>query len=301
MEDKSSIAGENTRLIDMPSTQWLPLMKEALENYPGREIETKVFHLCNLLDIFDARRQAYSYHRNNNYNYDPDLMLNFLVFLLKYQGPLPLLFTVVDNVATGHQSQVGNVATGHQSQVGNVATGHQSQSQNQQFPSPFYYYDIVFDFYMSPIETTAPKTSSKGAAALASALANANPNTGTSGRHTIYVRKRDKKKSKMDERDNYRFINLEEWFYNPMNHVSQPKFFVLDAEKKDALLKHFNIEKNQIPKMDCTSKEDGKKEGERDIKGDVVGRYLGFNSGDIVEIQRVTKMNGVQSYYRKVS
>lgn len=105
----------------------------------------------------------------------------------------------------------------------------------------------------------------------------------------------------MDERDNYRFINLEEWFYNPMNHVSQPKFFVLDAEKKDALLKHFNIEKNQIPKMDCTSREDGKKEGERDIKGDVVGRYLGFNSGDIVEIQRVTKMNGVQSYYRKVS
>jgi DNA-directed RNA polymerase subunit H (RpoH/RPB5) len=97
-------------------------------------------------------------------------------------------------------------------------------------------------------------------------------------------------------------INLDEWFYNPLSHVHQPNFYVLDSEKKSKLLEKYNIKESQIPKMDCGSRELDRKEtgADKEPKGDIVGRYLGFLPSEIILIQKKTLMNGQQDYYRIV-
>jgi DNA-directed RNA polymerase subunit H (RpoH/RPB5) len=252
---------------------YIQAIQHKLNSSSSKDTEHKLSYLSNLLDLFEARRQAYQYLTERNYSFDIQTMTEMLLYLLKTPNlTLPAFFSSDTGVSCGG------------------------------IRSPFYFHDVIFDFNMSNPDSfvsVAPKTAaSKAAAAAAAAASLAGPCT---GRSTIYIRKRDKKKSKLDERENFKFINLDEWFYNPMQQTSQPKFRVLSPTMKEAMLKKYNIEKNQIPKMDCTSKEDGKKDGERDVKGDVVGRYLGFNSGDIVEIHRRTKMNGIQIYYRKVN
>ncbi len=93
-------------------------------------------------------------------------------------------------------------------------------------------------------------------------------------------------------------INFDEWFYNPMDHVNQPIFRVLSDAEKMVVLKKYNVKESGIPKMDCILKDGEKKDSDKDYKGDIVGRFLGFRTGEIVEIHRKTQMNGIQTYYR---
>jgi DNA-directed RNA polymerase subunit H (RpoH/RPB5) len=101
-----------------------------------------------------------------------------------------------------------------------------------------------------------------------------------------------------DEIKNLYVINFDEWFYNPMDHVNQPIFRVLSDANKSAILKKYNVKESGIPKMDCILKDGEKKDSDKDYKGDIVGRFLGFRTGEIVEIHRNTQMNGIQTYYR---
>lgn len=113
--------------------------------------------------------------------------------------------------------------------------------------------------------------------------------------------KNHKKKINQIEKKVY-VINLDEWSYNPLFHVHQPNFYVLDAAKKSALLEKYNIKESQIPKMDCGSRELDKKDSgpDKEPKGDIVGRFLGFAPGEIILIEKKTFMNGQQDYFRIV-
>jgi DNA-directed RNA polymerase subunit H (RpoH/RPB5) len=110
-------------------------------------------------------------------------------------------------------------------------------------------------------------------------------------KESIYIRTKVS-----DEIKDLFVISFDEWFYNPMDHESQPTFRVLSD--KTFVLKKYNVKESGIPKMDCILKDGEKKDSDKDYKGDIVGRFLGFRSGEIIEIQRKTQMNGTQTYYR---
>jgi DNA-directed RNA polymerase subunit H (RpoH/RPB5) len=95
---------------------------------------------------------------------------------------------------------------------------------------------------------------------------------------------------KLESSENFIVLNLDEWEYNPCNHVSQPTYFVLNDNEKKTLLSQYNIKESQIPKIDTTNKE----------LYDKTGKFLGFMSGDIVKITRKTWTNGFQDYFRLV-
>lgn len=101
-----------------------------------------------------------------------------------------------------------------------------------------------------------------------------------------------------DEIKDLYVINFDEWFYNPMDHVTQPVFRVLNDKSVEVLKKKYNVKESGIPKMDCILKDGEKKDSDKDYKGDIIGRFMGFRTGEIVEIQRKTLMNGIQTYYR---
>lgn len=95
---------------------------------------------------------------------------------------------------------------------------------------------------------------------------------------------------KLESSENFIVLNLDEWDYNPCNHVFQPSYLVLNDNEKKLLLTQYNIKESQIPKMDLTNKE----------LYDKTGKFLGFMTGDIIKITRKTWTNGFQDYFRLV-
>lgn len=107
------------------------------------------------------------------------------------------------------------------------------------------------------------------------------------GKYVLIITNMNKK---LESSDNYIVLNLDEWEYNPCNHIYQPQYMVLNDAEKKTLLNVYNIKESQIPKMDLTNKE----------LYDKTGKFLGFMTGDIIRIRRKTWTNGFQDYFRIV-
>jgi DNA-directed RNA polymerase subunit H (RpoH/RPB5) len=90
---------------------------------------------------------------------------------------------------------------------------------------------------------------------------------------------------KYETSGNIEIINMDEWFYNPMDHIHQPTFSILTSEEKSTLFRMYQIKESNLPKIDSK---------------DRVSKYYGAKIGDIFKIERNTEMNGTQLYYRIV-
>lgn len=78
---------------------------------------------------------------------------------------------------------------------------------------------------------------------------------------------------------------MDDILYNPLDHECQANYLVVCDSRKQALLERYNIKETNIPRMDLN---------------DIVSVYLGFQSNYVIEIEKKTKMNGNQKYYRIV-
>ena len=77
---------------------------------------------------------------------------------------------------------------------------------------------------------------------------------------------------------------IKELMYNPMNHVLVPKHRKLSDEEGKAIMHKYMIRHHK--NMPLISKED------------VMSRWLGLRTGDIVEITRDTETSGTYMFYR---
>ena len=69
------------------------------------------------------------------------------------------------------------------------------------------------------------------------------------------------------------------------NHVLVPKHELLDAKAKDAVLKKYGVELNQLPII---------------LKDDPAIKTFGVKPGDVIEITRESVTSGMSIYYRVV-
>lgn len=101
----------------------------------------------------------------------------------------------------------------------------------------------------------------------------------------IFVLTFSSKKYESEHKNDIYVINMDEWSYNPLEHVYQPLYRVLTDEQKKKLLESFDIKESNIPKIDLKDK---------------MARYFDLSVGEVLEIERNTIMNGEQKYYRIV-
>lgn len=147
----------------------------------------------------------------------------------------------------------------------------------------FIYYEYVFEHGEQPPATKGKKNNINDYKALIKK--NHLPND--KGKYVLIITNLNKK---LESSENYIVLNLDEWDYNPCNHIYQPQYMVLNDAEKKSLLHVYNIKESQIPKMDLTNKE----------LYDKTGKFLGFMTGDIIRIRRKTWTNGFQDYFRIV-
>jgi DNA-directed RNA polymerase subunit H (RpoH/RPB5) len=93
------------------------------------------------------------------------------------------------------------------------------------------------------------------------------------------------RKKNLDNHPKMIVYYMDDILYNPLDHECQSNYLLIDDSRKQALLERYNIKETNIPRMDIT---------------DAVSVYLGFYSNYVVEIEKNTKMNGLQKYYRIV-
>lgn len=147
----------------------------------------------------------------------------------------------------------------------------------------YIYYEYVFENGEQPPATKGRKNN------INDYKANIKKNhlTNDKGKYVLIITNMNKK---LESSENYIVLNLDEWEYNPCNHIYQPQYMVLNDVEKKTLLNVYNIKESQIPKMDLTNKE----------LYDKTGKFLGFMTGDIIRIRRKTWTNGFQDYFRIV-
>lgn len=77
----------------------------------------------------------------------------------------------------------------------------------------------------------------------------------------------------------------EELLFNITKHSLVPKHRILSEEEKNEILKKMKLKPDQMPKI---------------LKRDPVCRYLGAQSGEVVEITRKSRTSGTSLYYKIV-
>lgn len=84
---------------------------------------------------------------------------------------------------------------------------------------------------------------------------------------------------------NFEHFMVEELQFNPTKHVLVPKHRIMAQQESQELIKSLRCEKSNLPTILTT---------------DVISRYLGAQSGDVVEIVRNSQTTGTALYYRVV-
>lgn len=291
--------------FDASDDQIMSELKEEYKNellnsdVPGRRFKAaKIRGLMTFYEMIRTRR--YVYKKTGWYDYNEEILDSIFKMIMNDSKDLIAYTFLIDD----QKSKTGGTNAGAgSSSKGAVSSIEKGDNLVSSIASPFNNFDLVFDFVIDA--STIGKSGSQNAS---TKITNTNYHLKLSSplnneRKIIFVKNQKRKFDNLLEsvqRQYYKVINLDEWFYNPMNHDTQPNIQVLDKVGKEELLKKYNIKDSQLPKMDCSIREGEKKDGDRDIKGDVLGRYLGLSTGDVVEIKRKTQMNGIQVCYRIV-
>lgn len=272
-----------------------------LQNSDGSGRRSKAAKIRYLMTFYEMiRTRRYVYKNTGWYDYDEKIM-SFIFNNIINDGKDSIVYAfMIDESKT---RTVGTNGGAGPSGKGTALLEEKGESSSANLYSPFSNFDLVFDFVVD--SATIGKSGSQNAT---TKIVNTNYHTklnssSSMDRRIIFVKNLKRKFDNLLEsvqRQYYKIINLDEWFYNPINHVNQPDIQVLDKDAKEVLLKIYNIKDSQLPKMDCSIREGEKKDGDRDIKGDVLGRYLGLSTGEVIEIKRKTQMNGIQVCYRIV-
>lgn len=84
---------------------------------------------------------------------------------------------------------------------------------------------------------------------------------------------------------NFEHFMVEELQFNPTKHVLVPKHRIMSQSESQELVKKLRCEKSNLPTILTT---------------DIISRYLGAQSGDLVEIVRSSQTTGTALYYRVV-